>query len=434
MVNLIQNNQALDRYLTPTWNKYIPIEPTPKQLAFLLLDDVKDVFYGGAAGGGKSVCLLAAALQFVHMPGYKALLLRSNYQELSLPGAIMDMSHEWLNGTDAKWSEKQKKWKFPDGGVLQFGYLEKAKDHLRYKGSEFHFIGVDEASDLLWMQIKYMLSRLRRSVSDPIPLRFRLASNPGGVSHEDLFETYVDPETRAEGKIFIPAGIQDNSHLNAEEYIENLMELDSLTRRQLLDGDWSAVAAGDLLEYDWFKTIPAVPEDRIVKRLRWWDLAATEKDAKNPSPDYTASVRMSLDHNGIVYVEDVTQNRSRPQGVEDMILDIAEDDPSNTEIWMEEEPGSSGKYLTEHFTVLLKGYFFKGQKSTGDKETYAKPFSSYSEQGKVKLVRADWNKRFLNELISFPFGKHDDMADAGSKGFCKLTGKGKKRAGTWGRK
>lgn len=52
-----------------------------------------------------SDCLLMAALQFVSIPGYSALLLRRTYSDLALPGALMDRAFQWLDGTDAKWSE-----------------------------------------------------------------------------------------------------------------------------------------------------------------------------------------------------------------------------------------------------------------------------------------------------------------------------------------
>ena len=55
--------------LWPRLTDYIPIWPTPKQAAFLLVAQL-EALYGGAAGGGKSVGLLAAALQFVDVPGY----------------------------------------------------------------------------------------------------------------------------------------------------------------------------------------------------------------------------------------------------------------------------------------------------------------------------------------------------------------------------
>lgn len=39
--------RALQKVLTPRLTKYIPYEPTPKQRAFLLMNDVKEILYGG---------------------------------------------------------------------------------------------------------------------------------------------------------------------------------------------------------------------------------------------------------------------------------------------------------------------------------------------------------------------------------------------------
>src|ERR1041385_6862717 len=50
--------------LKPRLNKYIPVTPTAKQAEFLKLAN-NDAFYGGAAGGGKSIALLMAAAQFL---------------------------------------------------------------------------------------------------------------------------------------------------------------------------------------------------------------------------------------------------------------------------------------------------------------------------------------------------------------------------------
>ena len=100
--------------------QYIPHTPQPKQQTFLGLD-CREALFGGAAGGGKSDALLMAALQYVHLKDYHALLLRKTYQELALPGAIMSRSHEWLDHTDAHWSGDNKRWTFPSGATLSFG-------------------------------------------------------------------------------------------------------------------------------------------------------------------------------------------------------------------------------------------------------------------------------------------------------------------------
>ena len=55
----------------------LPTISTPQSL-FLLLDGL-EAFYGGAAGGGKSDALLMAALMYVDVPGYAALILRRTY-------------------------------------------------------------------------------------------------------------------------------------------------------------------------------------------------------------------------------------------------------------------------------------------------------------------------------------------------------------------
>ncbi len=41
------NADALQRLLTPKLNKYIPYDPTPKQRAFLLMNNTKEILYGG---------------------------------------------------------------------------------------------------------------------------------------------------------------------------------------------------------------------------------------------------------------------------------------------------------------------------------------------------------------------------------------------------
>lgn len=239
----------------------IPHWPHPPQEAFLWLENL-EALYGGAAGGGKSDALLIAALQYIDVPGYAALLLRKTFADLNLPGAIMNRSQAWLAGTSAKWNDNEKQWTFPSGATLTFGYLQTSNDRYRYQGAEFQFIGFDELTQFDEADYSYLLSRLRRpaeGILSQIPLRMRAASNPGGKGHRWVKRRFIDrapapddpldtPE-RCAARVFVPARLIDNPSVDQDAYTQALSGLDPQTRKQLLDGDWNARQPG-LWVYD----------------------------------------------------------------------------------------------------------------------------------------------------------------------------------------
>jgi hypothetical protein len=287
----------------PKLTKYSPHRPTPRQTAFLLLPHL-EALYGGSAGGGKSDALLMAALQYVDVPGYAALLLRRTYADLSLPGALMDRAEAWLSGTDAKWEERTKTWHFPAGATLSFGYLETERDKYRYLGAELQFIGFDELTQFTETQYRYLLSRVRRLKGVKIPLRVRTASNPGGVGHEWVKQRFIT-EGPAAGRIFVPAKLYDNPYLDAEEYRTALNELDPITRKQLLEGDWTARTELGFFRREWFRVVRRETIPAGLTWVRFWDCAAKAKERS----DFWAGAKLARDGDGRLWIADLVRGK-----------------------------------------------------------------------------------------------------------------------------
>lgn len=397
-------------------NPWIPHDPTEKQAEFLLLP-VLEAFYGGAAGGGKSEALLMAALQYADTPGYSALLLRRTYADLALPGALMDRAQEWLAGTGARWSDKEKTWHFPSGATLTFGYLEHENDKYRYQSAEFQFIGFDELTQFTETQYRYLFTRLRRLKGAKVPLRMRSASNPDGEGLDWVRQRFI-VEGTSKGRVFIPAKLEDNPYLDAEEYERSLAQLDPVTRARIRHGDWSVRPPGKKFRREWFEVVDVTPAD--MRRVRYWDLAATEpKPGKDP--DWTVGALVG-EKDGVYYICDIRRARATPKGIEDLIKQMAQLDGREVEIYMEQEPGASGVSMIDHYArEVLKGFTFRGLKTTGSKELRANPVSSAAEAGNVKLVRGAWINDFLDEAEAFPAGGHDDQVDAVSGAFEALS-------------
>lgn len=410
--------------LTPRLpTEFIPHAPEPVQAAFLLLPD-REVFFGGAVGGGKSDALLMAALQYVDVPGYAAILFRRTYQDLSLPGALIPRSEEWLSQTSARYDATEHQWTFPSGARLAFGYLQHPGDEQRYRSAEFQFIGIDELTQFpSERQVRFVFSRLRRTMGlQGIPLRIRLASNPGGLGHDWVNARYVDPRTRAKNVVFLPSWLDDNPHLDRDEYVSVLEEaLDAVTLQQLLGGDWSIRPLGGRFDRRWLtKFSMAAPAEAAGWRVvRSWDLAATEPK-KGEEPDYTVGTLLALDADNEPWVLDVDRFREDPGMTEERIKATVENDRltyENLSVVMEQEPGASGKIVAAHFEKVLWGSPFEALPSSGKKEVRAIPWSSAWRQHKVHVVRGEWNEDWFAEHEAFPTGAFDDQVDSGATGY-----------------
>lgn len=149
--------------------------------------------------------------------------------------------------------------------------------------------------------------------------------------------------------------------------------------------------------------------------VRAWDQAATEG-----AGDWTAGVKLGRDEAGIIYVVDVVRGQWSTDKRNTRICETAAMDGRVVRIRGAQDPGSAGVDAGTAFTRMLAGYAVKTERVSGSKETRADPFSAQVNAGNVRLVRGDWNRDFIEELRTFPNGKHDDIVDAASDAFTEM--------------
>jgi predicted phage terminase large subunit-like protein len=397
-------------------NRFTRLRPTPRQAAFLLLPH-REALYGGAVGGGKSLALLMAALQYVDVPGYNALIVRKSYPMLAQPGGLIFAARKLLLPMGVAWNASETQFLFPSGATLTFRHFEDQGAGANFQGGEFHFIGVDEATDFSEEQVLFLSSRLRRSPEHPFPLRLRLTAYPNGPGKEWIYRRYVLEGTK-HGRPFVESRLEDNPYVDLASYDEWLRGLGHIRYEQFRRGNWTIREEGTLFKPAWFDD-RYIQENELpsgLKLCRAWDTAASDG-----AGDYTAGVLLGRSKDGVWYVIDVRRIRRSPLGVERFIKATAERDEGWAKahgyrppvVVMEQEPASAGKGMIDHYRRnVLPAHDFRSVSPSGSKQWRAEIVSARAEAKDIFICRGDWIGEFLDELATFPQGSHDDQVDA----------------------
>jgi len=263
------------------------------QTEFLAASE-REVFYGGARGGGKSYAMLVDPLRYCSKPHHRALLIRRTMPELrDLISKSQLLYSKAYPG--AKWREQEKEWRFPSGAKIEFGYAENMTDVLRYQGQSYTWIGIDELPQYPSPDIYNFLRSSLRSVDKDIPVYLRATGNPGNIGSQWVKEMFVDPaepNSAFEIKIdtpvgvktitrrFIPAKLQDNPYLmQTDDYYAMLASLPDIQRKQFLDGDWDAYEDSAFPEFS--KTTHVVEPFEIPKG--WYKFRAADWGYSSPA-------------------------------------------------------------------------------------------------------------------------------------------------------
>jgi hypothetical protein len=285
------------------------------QTQFLAASE-REVFYGGARGGGKSFALLADPLRYCTKQKHRALIIRRTMPELrDLINHSQQLYPKAYPG--AKWREQEKEWKFPSGARIEFGYAENLTDVLRYQGQSYTWIGIDELPQYANVDIYNFLRSSLRSVDPDIPVYMRATGNPGNVGSLWVKNMFVDPavpNTKFDIEIktplgvkkisrrFIPAKLQDNPYLmQTDDYYAMLASLPEVQRKQFLEGNWEAYEDSSFPEFN--KEIHVIKPFDIPRnwmRFRTCDWGYS-------SPACCLWLAVDFDNNIFVYRELYTQ-------------------------------------------------------------------------------------------------------------------------------
>jgi hypothetical protein len=268
-------------------------QPGPQTLAYHSKADL--LFYGGAAGGGKSDLLLGLSLT----QHQRSIIYR---KEATQNQDFVERLTSDLLKTDRGWSSKNMTWNLTQvtrfrGQRIVFGGLPNPGDEQRYKGRPNDFIGFDEGVDFTEHQIRF-LSTWNRSTLPGQRCRVVVASNPpaptakkqaaSGLWLIDMFAPWLDPQYKdplglgrpepgelrwyvrlpghtrdqewpdgvpflhpdpndsnrlqpviPKSRTFIPASVYDNAFLRGTQYLGTLQSLPEPLRSIMLRGDFT---------------------------------------------------------------------------------------------------------------------------------------------------------------------------------------------------
>lgn len=226
------------------------ISVTKKQNLFINSEAFETLF-GGAAGGGKSYGQLTDALLYaLKYTKSKQIIFRSTFADLEK--SLIRVSLEIYPQTIANYNSSKHTWKFANGSIIDFGYIQYENDVYQYQSAEYDVIRFDELTHFTEFMYVYMISRCRGA--NPYPKKMKSSTNPGGVGHTWVKDRFIDigepnkihecqllPENpKKSTRLFIPSLVTDNKFMLEydPDYIDRLDALPEKERKALKYGNW----------------------------------------------------------------------------------------------------------------------------------------------------------------------------------------------------
>jgi predicted phage terminase large subunit-like protein len=142
-----------------------------------------------------------------------------------------------------------------------------------------------------------------------------------------------------------------------------------------------------------------------MRYVRFWDCAAKATERH----DYTAAPLCGFSPEDDLYIRGMVRGRWEYPEMKRMIIQTAKTDGKSVVIGIEDT--SSGMIVIQDLKrdPEMHGYIIKALPVKADLVIRSSPWADLAAGRKVYLVRGEWNYDFLDEVIVFPGGAHDDQ-------------------------
>ncbi len=404
-----------------------------------ILCEAQIVFYGGAAGGGKTFGGLLSFTPHVNKPYFKGVMFRRETTDITKLGGLADESRDLYTNLKGDFNQANFRWTWRKGeqdeSVIQLSHMQHEKNKYDHKGGQYCMVMFDEITTFSETMVWYIWGRCRipqfpdktykcpmsfplmRATTNPdadswvrdfidwwiddkgfaIPARsgvirwFVKDPHKGGWHWEDskialdvwISNAYRDlkPKERplSTSFTFIPSDLSDNPYLNDDGvYRTTLTNQDPVESARLLGGNWNIKAsAGSMFQPDWVEFIDHEDLPDELEMVRGWDIAATEPTPQNQSPDSTSGVLMGKCKEGFYYIIDCVNEQFEPNEVWDLMVETAERDGKFVQIDVPQDPAAAGKgVLLSIIKPKLADYDVVSSLEIGKKTTRFRPFSA----------------------------------------------------------
>lgn len=261
----------------------IIFQPNPGPQTEFLSASEREVFYGGARGGGKSYAMLVDPLRYCDKGNHRALLIRRTMPELR---DLIEHSRKLYKQAfpNARFREQEKEWRFPSGARIEFGFAENRTDALRYQGQAYSWIGVDELPQYPTPDVWNDLRGSLRTVDPNIPLFMRACVDEGDVLTEAGWKPIQDVQI---GERVFSLDLSNNLILQnvtavfAYEVDEELVSVNKKSLKMSMTNDHKVVVQKHGSEENYIKPFNKFGSHEKVLRAGFWNGIPYSEDMLN---------------------------------------------------------------------------------------------------------------------------------------------------------